>query len=179
MPGKKVARVIPDEILTQKIYVVRGKKVMLDRDLAGLYGVETRVLNQAVSRNKKRFPNDFMFLLTTQEVAAVRSQSVTSKQGRGGTRYAPKAFTEQGVSMLSSVLNSDRAIEVNIQIMRLFAKLREMLSSHAELLRRMEKVEKSLVKQDEEIQVVFKAIKQLLMVPEKPKKQIGFHPKKK
>ena len=119
--------IVPIERITNKIYLMRGMKVMLDRDLAELYDVETRTLVQAIKRNKQRFPPDFMFQLSKDEFDSLRSQIVISK-GRGGRRYPPYAFTEQGVAMLSSVLNSDRAIQVNIQIMRAFTKLREMLS---------------------------------------------------
>jgi hypothetical protein len=121
-----VASLVPVEMIEKRIYLIRGKKVMLDSDLAGLYKVETRTLIQAVKRNINRFPSDFMFQLNYQEVASLRSQIVISKTGRGGRRYQPYVFTEQGVAMLSSVLNSERAIEVNIHIMRAFVKLREI-----------------------------------------------------
>ena len=142
---------------------------MLDRDLAQLYGVETKVLNQSVRRNMKRFPADFMFTLTIQEVRNLRSQIVTSN--RGGLRYLPMAFTEQGVAMLSSVLKSDRAIQVNIQIMRIFSQFRQMLSGHEELKKKIETIEK---KYDKQFRIVFEAIKQLLKEDEKPKHKIGF-----
>lgn len=160
------------EKIERQIYFIRGQKVMLDSDLAELYGVPTKVLVQAVKRNAKRFPVDFVFQLENQEVMALRSQIVTSKPGRGGRRYKPYAFTEQGVAMLSSVLNSDRAIEVIVQIMRVFVKLREMVASNKELAKRLDELEK---KYDEQFGVVFDAIREL-MTPhdEEKKKKIGF-----
>jgi len=138
---------------------------MLDRDLAELYGVETRSLVQAVKRNIQRFPNDFMFQLTSEEDKALRSQIVISKKGRGGRRYSPYAFTEQGVAMLSSVLNSERAIEVNIAIMCTFVKLREILAAHKDLARKLEDLEK---KYDSQFRSVFEAIRQLMLPPTEP-----------
>ena len=155
--------------ITKRIYHIRGQKVMLDRDLAELYGVKTKALKQAVSRNIDRFPKDFMFVLTNQEVRNLRSQLVTSSWG--GSRYFPMAFTEQGVAMLSSVLKSDRAIQVNIQIMRIFTRFRQMLAGHKDLQKKIEAMEE---KYDEQFRVVFEAIKQLLNEEEKPKKKIGF-----
>jgi hypothetical protein len=142
---------------------------MIDADLAELYGVETKVLNQAVKRNITRFPKDFMFQLTTEEAESLRSQFVTSKKkGRGGVRYAPFCFTEQGIAMLSSVLNSERAVQVNIYIIRVFTRLRELLASHKEL---RDKVEEH----DKQLKVVFEAIRKLLTPPEDPpKRRIGF-----
>jgi hypothetical protein len=159
--------IIPAGAITNRIYLVRNMKVMLDRDLAELYGVETRVLKQAVRRNINRFPDDFMFSLTNQEVRNLTSQIVTS--GWGGTRYPPMAFTEQGVAMLSSVLKSDRAIKVNIAIMRAFVSMRRMLATHEDLRRKIEEMES---KYDEQFQVVFEAFRQLLTEDEKPKKKI-------
>jgi len=147
---------------------------MLDRDMAELYGVETKVLKQAVRRNIDRFPADFMFELTGDEFNNLRSQIVTSSWG--GARYLSMAFTEQGVAMLSSVLKSDRAIQVNIQIMRAFTQLRQMLSTHKDLKRKIESLEK---KYDQQFQVVFEAIKQLLETDAKPKKKIGYTVKEK
>jgi hypothetical protein len=144
---------------------------MLDRDLADLYGVETKVLKQAVRRNINRFPNDFMFELTDTEFKNWRSQFVTSKGDRMGLRYKPMVFTEQGVAMLSSVLNSDRAIQVNIQIMRTFTRLRNMLANHEELKGKIEAMEK---KYDGQFRIVFEAITQLIAEDEKPKKKIGY-----
>ena len=161
--------IVPAEVISSKITLIRGLKVMLDRDLAELYAVETRALNQAVSRNIERFPADFMFELTRDEFFNLRSQFMTSSWG--GTRYLPLAFTEQGVAMLSSVLKSDRAIQVNIQIMRTFTQLRKMLSTHEELKSKIESMEK---KYDQQFQIVFEAIKQLLPEEEKSKKKIGF-----
>ncbi len=146
---------IPVEIIEKKIYLIRGHKVMLDSDLAELYGVETKRLNEQVRRNLKRFPDDFMFQLTEEEAESLRSHFATLKSGRGKHRkYLPYAFTEQGVAMLSSVLNSDRAIEVNVQIMRTFVKLREMLSTHKDLARKLADMEK---KYDAQFNVVFDA----------------------
>jgi phage regulator Rha-like protein len=161
-----MADIVPIERITNKIYLMRGMKVMLDRDLAELYDVETRTLVQAIKRNKQRFPPDFMFQLSKDEFDSLRSQIVISK-GRGGRRYPPYAFTEQGVAMLSSVLNSDRAIQVNILIMRAFTKLREMLSTHEDLKKKIDDMEK---KYDQQFQIVFDAIKQLLETEETPKK---------
>ena len=146
--------IIPVENISSKIFMIRGHKVMIDRDLADLYGVETRALKQAVRRNKERFPSDFMFILTNQEVRNLRCQIGTSN--RGGLRYLPMAFTEQGVAMLSTVLNSRRAIKVNIQIMRTFSKLRSMLAGHKELEKKIDAMEE---KYDEKFRVVFEAIK--------------------
>ncbi len=148
---------------------------MLDRDLAGLYGVATKVLNQAVKRNIKRFPEDFMFQLTKEEDYSLWSQSVTLKTGRGKhQKYLPYAFTEQGVAMLSSVLHSERAIQVNIAIMRAFVKLREILSTHKELAHKLEELERKIERHDVEIKGIFDAIRQLMIPPEKTKKKIGF-----
>jgi hypothetical protein len=153
------------------IYLLRGEKVMLASDLADLYGVSTSALNQAVRRNRKRFPSDFMFQLTVKEWESVKSHFVTSK--RGGVRRAlPYAFTEHGVAMLSSVLNSDRAAAVNIAIMRTFVRLREMLLSNADLARKLDALEK---KYDAQFNVVFDAIRELMTPPEAPRRQIGFH----
>lgn len=160
---------IPAERIASKIYLIRGSKVMLDRDLAELYGVETRTLKQAVKRNLKRFPDDFMFILTNQEVTNLTSQIVISSWG--GRRHPPMAFTEQGVAMLSSVLTSERAIFVNIQIMRAFTQLRRMLATHEDLREKIEEMEE---KYDEQFQIVFEALKQLLDTDNTPKKKIGF-----
>lgn len=159
------------ESIERKIYLIRGQKVMLDSDLAELYGVTTKTLVQAVKRNSNRFPLDFMFQLENQEVVGLRSQIVTSKTGRGGRRYQPYAFTEQGVAMLSSVLNSERAVEVNIQIIRVFVKLREMIAAHKDLAKKLEELEK---KYDAQFRVVFDAIRALVAEPEPKQKKIGF-----
>jgi hypothetical protein len=164
---------VPVERIEQAILLVRGHKVMLDVDLAALYGVETRALIQAVKRNLERFPDDFMFQLTAAEHAALRSQNVISKrEGRGGRRYLPYAFTEQGVAMLSSVLRSERAVKVNIEIMRTFVKLRRLLATHEELGRKLDALER---KYDRQFKVVFDAIRELMAPPDpKPRRRIGF-----
>ena len=162
---------VPMEQITGKIYSIRGMRVMLDRDLAALYQVETRVLKQAVRRNMERFPDDFMFELTAEEFENWRSQFVISNADKMGLRHPPMAFTEQGVAMLSSVLRSPRAIQVNIQIMRAFTQLRRMLGGYKELKRKIEDMEQ---KYDQNFQIVFEAIKQLLEVEARPKKKIGF-----
>jgi hypothetical protein len=199
-----VAIILKPENLARFVFFIRSEKVMLDSDLARLYGVEARALNQAVARNRKRFPADFMFQLTPREYESLRSQTViskergstddvsqfvmsslgrrherlrsqivTSKTGRGGRRYRPYAFTEQGVAMLSSVLRSSRAVEVNIAIMRTFVQLRRLMDTNRDLARKIEALEK---KYDERFALVFDAIKELIAPPEPPKKQIGFHP---
>jgi len=168
----EVQSAIPIEKIESKIYGIRGQRIMLDHDLAELYGVQTKALKQAVSRNIERFPLDFMFILTYQEFANLRSQIVTSSSSQwGGTRYRPMAFTEQGVAMLSSVLNSDRAIEVNIAIIRAFVQLRKMIASNEELARKLDELEE---KYDEQFRIVFDAIRALIEHDEKPPKKIGF-----
>ena len=164
------------ERIEKSILLIRGQKVMLDRDLAELYEIPTKALKQAVRRNIKRFPPDFMFVLTRQEFRDLRSQFVTSSSPKwGGTRYEPMAFTEQGVAMLSSVLNSDRAIEVNIAVMRTFVRLRQMLASHKDLRRKLAELEK---KYDDQFKIVFEAIAELMTPPDDPpKKKIGFEVK--
>ena len=156
----------------RRIFLVRGQKVMLDTDLAELYRVPTKSLNLAVKRNADRFPEDFMFQLTEEEAAGLRFHFETSKSDRGGRRYRPYAFTEQGIAMLSSVLRSERAIHVNIAIMRTFVRLRKMLTSNEGLRRKIEEMEK---RYDTQFQIVFTAIKEMLEAPEKPKRTIGFH----
>ena len=162
------------DLVERKIYIVRDQKVMLDSDLASLYGVETKVLNQAVKRNFSRFPEDFMFQLTVEEFSSLRSQIVTSKVGRGGKRYMPYAFTEQGVAMLSSVLNSERAVQVNIAIMRTFVNMRKMLSTNEEVNKKLADIENKLGNHDENFKKVFTAIRLLMNSPSKADKQIGF-----
>jgi len=170
-----MTKITPIESIVSKIIFLHGEKVLLDRDLAELYGVETKVLKQAVRRNIKRFPSDFMFELSKEEFEDWRSQFVTSSSPQwGGARYKPMAFTEQGVAMLSSVLKSERAIEVNIAIMRAFVRLRQMLASNEDLARKLEDMEK---KYDEQFKVVFDAIRALMAPPEKPRKKIGFEVK--
>lgn len=163
----------PAEKVEDLILMLRGNRVLVDAFLADLYGVETRTLVQAVKRNLQRFPPDFMFQLTQKEYEALRSQIVISK-GKGGRRYLPYVFTEQGVAMLSSVLRSERAIQVNIAIMRAFVRLREMLAVHRELAAKLEKLEERIEAHDEQIQAVFQAIRQLMTPPDRPKKRIGF-----
>src|SRR3990167_1486927 len=161
--------IVPAEIIEQKILLISGKKVMLDKDLAGLYGVETFNLNKAVKRNIERFPEDFMFQLTSEEFKNLIFHFGISSWG--GTRKCPYAFTENGVAMLSSVLNSKRAIQVNIQIMRTFTRIRELIATHKDLARRLDDLEK---KYDSQFKIVFDAIKQLLAPPEPKKRKIGF-----
>jgi hypothetical protein len=159
----------------ESIVWLRGHKVLLDADLADLYGVETRVLVQAVKRNLERFPEDFMFQLSREELDVLRSQFVISNAGRGGRRYAPYAFTEQGVAMLSSVLHSPQAIAVNIEIMRAFVRLREMLASNKELAKRLEELEGKFQAHDQAISGILHAIRELMLPPEPQKKRrIGF-----
>lgn len=165
---------LPDETIINKIYLIREKKVMLDRDLAELYGVETRTLNQAVRRNGKRFPEDFMFQLTKEELRNWKSQIVISKKELMGLRKPPLAFTEQGVAMLSSVLNSETAIEVNIQIIRIFTRMREMMLTHKDILLKLEQLEQKMTQHDEDIQAIFEALKQLLNPKQPPRRMIGF-----
>ena len=167
----KMKLIIPIERIEKKIYLIRQEKVMLDRDLAELYGVETRVLKQAVRRSIKRFPKEFMFEMNKEELANWRSQFVTSKSDMKGLRYAPMVFTEQGVAMLSSVLKSEKAIQVNIQIMKTFINLRKMMATHGELKRKIEEMEQ---KYDKQFKVVFNVIKKLLEEPQKDMKKIGF-----
>jgi len=173
---------LPNEIIVNKIYHIRGQKVMIDRDLAGLYGVATKVLKQGVRRNAKRFPEDFMFEMTKEEFSDWRSQFVTSKSDRKGLRYAPFCFTEQGVTMLSCILNSDRAVEVNVKIIRIFVRLRETLMSHKDLLLKMEKIEKKIEGHDHEIVTLFEYMKKLMVDKEQrenqeSRKRIGFKKK--
>src|SRR6266446_1731499 len=159
------------ERIESAIFFIRDEKVMVDSDLAELYGVETKALNRAVKRNLKRFPVDFMFQLTAEEAATLRCQTGTSKPGRGGRRYLPNVFTEQGVAMLSSVLNSERAVMVNVEIIRAFVKLRQMLASNVELSRRLDELES---KYDNQFKVVFDAIRQLMSPKVRNRKEIGF-----
>jgi hypothetical protein len=163
---------IPAERIEKAILLIRGQKVMLDADLAALYGVETGALTRAVRRNIDRFPGDFMFRLTNEEFGNLKRQFGISSQW-GGRRYPPYAFTEQGVAMLSSVLRSKRAVLVNIEIMRAFVRLRRMLASHAELARKVAALEK---KYDEQFKVVFDALRQLMKPPEPKRRPIGFRP---
>ena len=161
-----------ESLITTKIYNIRGKQVMLDFDLAELYGVETKVLKQQVRRNIERFPEDFFFQLSKDEFDKLRSQFVTSK--KGGVRYAPFAFTEQGVAMLSSVLKSQQAIDVNIQIMRVFVKMRSLIASHKEILEKIEKLEATDDEQNAHIRKIYEMIKELIEPNYKNRKKIGF-----
>ena len=165
---------VPDEIISSKIYLIRGKKVIIDQDLAKLYHVETKVLKQAVRRNIERFPEDFMFELSNQEFTILRSQIATSSWG--GTRYVPMVFTEQGVAMLSSVLNSACAIMVNIQIMRVFTKVRELLVDNLSIRLEIEEIRKQLSNHDKNIDLVFSYLDELIEKHDnpKPRKAIGF-----
>jgi len=162
------------DLIERKIYVVREQKVMLDNDLAKLYGVATKVFNQAVGRNLQRFPEDFRFQLTAGEFESLRSQFVTSNKGRGGRRYMPYVFTEQGVAMLSGVLNSERAVQVNIGIMRAFVSMRKMLLTDEEVCKKLVEIENRLVSHDENFKKVFTAIRLLMNPPDKSDKEIGF-----
>jgi len=167
--------IVPMEVVRSRIYLLRGKKLLLDSDLAELYGVETKRLNEQVRRNLSRFPADFMFQLTDQEVAGLRSQIATLKTGRGSHRkYTPYAFTEQGIAMLSSVLHSERAVQVNIAIMRAFVQMRELALSNRELARKLDALERKHAEHDRQFVVVFDAIRQLMTPVEKQKRKIGF-----
>ena len=173
---KPSAKLIPaqnitsQEIIQNMIFIIRGKKVMLDYDLSSLYGVETKQLKRAVRRNLSRFPSDFMFELTEDENASLRRQFGTLKRGQH-SKYSPFVFTEQGVAMLSSVLNSERAIQVNIDIMRTFTKLREIIAIHKDLKKKFEEMEQ---KYDKQFQIVFAELKKLMEEPQKPKGKLGF-----
>ncbi len=175
---------IPEAVVISKIYEIRGRKVMLDSDLAELYGVETRRLNEQVKRNVDRFPEDFMFRLTKEEWGHLKSQNATSslsdgKADWGGRRKLPYAFTEHGVLMLSSVLNSKRAIAVNIHIMRIFVKLREMLLTHKDILRKINEIESKITNHDKSIRQIFAYLKQFMEQQQKPLPPIGFKQGKK
>src|SRR5436853_749444 len=166
--------IIPIERLVQSICWIHGRKVLLDSDLAALYGVTTGNLNKAVSRNRDRFPSDFCFRLRRDEAKSLTFQFGISKS-RGGRRNLPYAFTEQGVAMLSSVLKSERAVKVNIAIMRAFVKLRETLETNRELARKFAELEQRVGKHDDKIDAILEAIRQLMATPEKPRREIGFH----
>ncbi|TVZ55071.1 ORF6N domain-containing protein [Lutibacter sp. Hel_I_33_5] len=162
MKEEKENRIIPDEIITNKIYLIRNQKVMLDRDLAELYQVETKRLKEAVRRNISRFPSDFMFELTKNELENWRTQFATSKSDKMGLRYAPMVFTEQGVAMLSSVLNSDRAIAVNIKIIRIFTKMRQLLSDNVSVQLEIESIKKKITNNSKNIELVFSYLDELI-----------------
>jgi hypothetical protein len=166
---------VPDETIISKIYLVRGQKVMIDRDLAELYGVDTRSLKQAVRRNAERFPEDFMFEMNKEELEDWRSQNVISKDDRQGLRHPPFCFSEQGVTMLSCILNSSTAIAVNIRIIRIFTRLREMLLTHKDILLKLEQLEQQVIQNSGDIQMIFTALKELLQQPqEPPRPRVGF-----
>lgn len=171
MPTRSLVSV---DHIERRIYLIRGHRVMLDSDLASMYGVTTSRLNEQVRRNAKRFPVDFMFQLTRQEFKDLISHFATSSLGWGGRRKLPLVFTQEGVAMLSGVLNSSRAIEVNIAIMRAFVKLRETLALHKELAKKLEELEKKIVHHDAQIQNIFDAIHELMQPPAKPRAKIGF-----
>lgn len=173
---KKAQLALPDEVVMNRIYLIRGQKVMLDRDLAEMYGVETRILNQAVKRNIERFPKDFMFQLSHKEFENWKSQIVISNAEKMGLRKLPFAFTEQGVAMLSSVLNSKVAVQVNIQIIRIFTKMREMLLTNKDILLKLERLEKDVTANKQDIANIFEALKQLLTPPAEKRIRIGFKP---
>jgi len=174
-----IKEIVLTERIENKILLIRGQKVILDRELAILYDVATRDLNKAVSRNLTRFPDDFMFQITKQEFANLKFQFGTSSSGWGGTRKLPYAFTEQGIAMLSSVLRGERAVQVNIAIMRAFVKLREILSAHKELAQMLKELEYKIETHDEQITAIFEAINQLLAPPPATKRKIGFEVREK
>ncbi|RNL49558.1 ORF6N domain-containing protein [Pedobacter jejuensis] len=176
MTAKQTLSIIPENILVNKIYEIRGHKVMLDSDLAELYGVETKRLNEQIRRNQDRFPEDFMFQLTESEWESLRSQIATSKIGRGGRTYLPNVFTEHGVLMLSSVLNSQQAIQVNIQIVRIFTRLRKWISENGELKYEIEDIKRKLNNQDKNIELVFTYLDKLMDKKNEPRKRIGYKP---
>ena len=174
--NKKSKLIIPDEIVMNKIYILRDMRIMVDRDLAELYGVETKRLKEAVRRNMQRFPSDFMFEMNDEEFRNWRTQFASSNSEVMGLRYHPFCFTEQGVIMLSCLLNSERAIAVNIQIIRIFTKMRELLLTNKEVLLQLEMLEKQVLKNKIDIQSIFSALRQLINPTPKPRKQIGFKP---
>ena len=169
---------VSEEVIISKIYLIRGHKVMLDSDLAELYGVENKRLNEQVKRNQARFPDDFMFTLTTEEWQNLKSQNATSNSW-GGRRKLPNVFTEHGVLMLSSVLNSEQAIKTNIQIMRIYTKMRQMLITHQDLLLKFNELETKVGKHDQSISQIFAYLKQLLQEQGEPREPIGFRSTKK
>ena len=175
MPDNQLIKTLYDNDIVEKIYIIRGQKIMLDRDLAEMYGVQTSRLNEAVKRNKTRFPNDFMFHLNPEESEVLISQiAISKKEGRGGTRKLPFAFTEQGVAQLSSVLRSETAIQVNIQIIRVYTKMKQLLLDNKDLWLKIEKIERALLKKDEEVQAIFNLLKKFLVIEEKPRQPVGF-----
>ncbi|MCH8318048.1 MAG: ORF6N domain-containing protein [Bacteroidetes bacterium] len=173
----EIQLMVPDEVIVSKIYLIRGKKVMLDKDLAELYGVETKVLKQAVKRNIDIFPEHFMFELTEKEFSNLRSQIVTSSWG--GQRYLPYVFTEHGVLQLANVVRSRRAKQMSIRIIEVFVKMQEMLLTHKDLLLEMEEIRKKVSGQDKKIELIFNYLKQFIKEQEKPRKRIGFRQNRK
>jgi len=163
-----------DDVITSRIFTIRGTKVMIDRDLAELYGVKTKVLKQSVKRNINRFPEDFMFEMNEAEFKNWRSQIVTSNSDLMGLRYKPFCFTEQGVTMLSCILNSKQAIEVNIRIIRVFAKMRELVNSHKDILLKLEELERKVSSHDEQIILIFEYLKKLIAPETKIRKRVGY-----
>jgi hypothetical protein len=173
MPNASITATLPASAISHKIYFLRKTRAMLDSDLASLYGVTTFNLNKAVRRNIRRFPKDFMFRVTASELDSLIFQAgISKKKSRGGSRYPPHAFTEHGIAMLSSVLHSDRAVQVNIAIMRAFLQLRAMLATHEDLRRKIAEMEK---RYDSKFHAVFATLRQMLETPIPPKRQIGFH----
>jgi hypothetical protein len=168
---------IPEESILNKIYLIRGQKVMIDRDLAYLYNVKTKALKQAVKRNMERFPDDFMFEMTLNEFRLWRSQFVTSKNDIQGLRYAPYCFTEQGVTMLSCILNSNLAVAVNIRIIRVFSKMRETILTHKDILLKLEYIEKQLLQNSDDISTIFETLRYLINSPQPAVKRIGYRRK--
>lgn len=176
MPRKNQPMTVSAELIENQIYIVRGQRVMIDEDLAKLYEVPTKVFNQAVKRNARRFPDDFSFQLTAQEFTILRSQIVTSRLGHGGRRYLPRVFTEHGVAMLSSILNSQRAIDVNIEIMHAFIRLRRLLATPGELASQLQKLAETVQIHDEQIEVITDVLRKLMEPPPQPPRgRIGFH----
>jgi phage regulator Rha-like protein len=167
-------RVMPAFAVESRILFLRSQRVILDADIAKLYGVPVKRLNEQVKRNQERFPSDFMFQLTDKEHEVLRSQTATSKKGRGGRRYAPFAFTEQGAIMAASVLNSERAVQMSVFVVRAFVRLREMLATNRKLARKIDELENRLDTHDSAIQDLIEAIKELMMPPDPPRKRIGF-----
>lgn len=163
---------LPEIYIVNKVLLIRDKRVMIDRDIAELYGVTTKRINEAVKRNKERFPQDFMFQLTKQEHEILRSQFATSSWG--GSRYAPYAFTEHGVLMLANVLKSDQAIEMSLQIIRVFVQMRELALTHKDVLVKLLKIEKKITEHDEDLKVLFDAVKEMLETPKKEREKIGY-----
>lgn len=165
---------LPDEVIISKIYLIRNQKVMIDRDLAELYCVETKVLKQAVRRNIERFPEDFMFEMNKKEFESWRNENITSPEDKQGLRYVPFCFTEQGVTMLSCILNSHTAIEVNIRVIRIFTKLREMVLTHKDILLKLQQLERKIGQHDDDIKLIFDYLKELLHQKTEPMRKIGF-----